>query len=147
MRSKSLLLLAVVVAAVVVVSGLVQAQQPIRVGASIALTGRDAIQGGYVREGYLLCEKHVNEKGGVLGRPMEFLIRDDGSDPKTAVGLYGSPITDAVADVTEKHPEVVVAAGKEVAVLGPVRELGRHLLVECDRAAELGLGTRRLATT
>ena len=47
------------------------------------------------------------------------MIRDDGSDPKTAVGLYetlitedkvdavmgryGSPITDAVADVTEKH--------------------------------------------
>jgi hypothetical protein len=61
MRSKSLLLIALVVASVVVVSGLVQAQQSIRVGASIAITGRDAIQGGYVREGYLLCEKHMNE--------------------------------------------------------------------------------------
>jgi branched-chain amino acid transport system substrate-binding protein len=64
MRSKSLLLIALVVASVVVVSGLVQAQQSIRVGASIAITGRDAIQGGYVREGYLLCQKHMNEKGG-----------------------------------------------------------------------------------
>ena len=101
------------------------AQQPIRIGASIAITGRDEVQGGYVREGYLLCQKHVNEKGGVLGRPIEFLIRDDGSDPKAAVGLYeklitedkvdavmgpyGSPMTDAVADVTEKHRKLMVA--------------------------------------
>src|SRR5919108_1115655 len=54
------------------------AQQPIRIGASIAITGRDQVQGGYVREGYLLCQKHVNDKGGVLGRPIELLIRDDG---------------------------------------------------------------------
>ena len=70
------------------------AQQPIRIGASIAISGTDAIQGGYVREGYLLCQKHVNEKGGVLGRPIEFVIRDDGSDPKAAAGLYGKLITE-----------------------------------------------------
>jgi branched-chain amino acid transport system substrate-binding protein len=125
MRSKSLSRLALVVTAIVALPGLVQAQQPIRIGASIAITGRDAIQGGYVREGYLLCQKHVNDKGGVRGRPMEFLIRDDGSDPQTAVGLYekliiedrvdvvmgpyGSPITDAVADVTEKHRKLMIA--------------------------------------
>src|SRR4029450_6061351 len=102
-----------------------EAQQPIRIGAAMALTGGDAIQGSYVREGYLLCQKHVNEKGGVLGRPMELLIRDDGSNLKTAVSLYerlitedkvdavlgpyGSPYTDAVADVTEKHPKLVCA--------------------------------------
>ena len=101
------------------------AQQPIRVGASIATSGRDAIQGGYVREGYLLCQKHVNEKGGVLGRPIEFVIRDDGSDPKAAAALYekliaedrvdavmgpyGSSMTDAAADVTEKHRRLMVA--------------------------------------
>jgi branched-chain amino acid transport system substrate-binding protein len=142
MRSKSLSLIAVVLASVVAVPGLVQAQQPIRVGASIAITGRDAIQGGYVREGYLLCQKHVNEQGGVLGRPMEFLIRDDGSDPKTAVGLYetlitedkvdavmgpyGSPITDAVADVTEKHRKLMVAP---TAGTTAIWEKGRRYLV------------------
>ena len=35
------------------------------------------MQGGYVCDGYLLCQRHVNEKGGVLGRQIEFLIRDD----------------------------------------------------------------------
>ena len=56
------------------------------------------MQGGYVREGYLLCQKHVNEKGGVLGRPIEFLIRDDGSEPKTAVGLYEKLIVEDKVD-------------------------------------------------
>src|SRR6266571_8158724 len=41
---------------------------PIRVGASMSLTGKDALQGAYGREGYLLCQKHVNQKGGLLGR-------------------------------------------------------------------------------
>ena len=38
------------------------AQQPIRIGATTALTGEASIQGGYVREGYLLCQKHANER-------------------------------------------------------------------------------------
>ena len=142
MRSTILSLIAVVVAAVAAVPGLIQAQQPIRIGASIAITGRDAVQGGYVREGYLLCQKHVNEKGGVLGRPMEFLIRDDGSDPKAAVGLYeklitedkvdavigpyGSAMTDAVADVTEKHRKLMVAPA---AGTTSIWEKGRRYLV------------------
>jgi branched-chain amino acid transport system substrate-binding protein len=105
--------------------GSAPAQAPIRIGASVSITGRDAVQGGYVREGYLLCQKHTNEKGGVLGRPLQFLITDDGSDGKIAIrlyeklitedkvdavmGPYGSPITDAVADATEKHRALMVA--------------------------------------
>jgi branched-chain amino acid transport system substrate-binding protein len=124
MTSKSLSLIALALASVVA-AGPGFAQQPIRIGASIAVTGRDKVQGGYVREGYLLCQKHVNEKGGVLGRPIEFLIRDDASDPKIAVGLYeklitddkvdavlgpyGSASTNAVADVTEKHRTLMIA--------------------------------------
>src|SRR5438552_2870527 len=102
-----------------------EAQQSIRIGASMSLTGKDALQGGYGREGYLLCQKHVNQKGGVLGRSVEFVIADNGSDDKTAVrlyeklitedkvdavmGPYGGPTTDAVADVTEKHRKLMIA--------------------------------------
>src|SRR6266508_2347764 len=142
MGSKILSLLALVVTSVVGMPWPSMAQQPIRVGASIAITGGDAIQGGYVREGYLLCQKHVNGKGGVLGRPIELLIRDDGSDPKTAVSLYeklitedkldavlgpyGSPIPDAVADVTEKRRKLMVAPA---AATTSIWEKGRRYLV------------------
>ena len=118
------------------------AQQPIRIGASIAISGRDATQGGYVREGYLLCQKHVNEKGGVLGRTIEFAIRDDGSDPKAAAALYekaitedrvdavmgpyGSAMTDAAADVTEKHRKLMVAPAAGTTSLW---EKGRRYLI------------------
>jgi branched-chain amino acid transport system substrate-binding protein len=102
MRSKSLSLMALAVV-FVVAAGSSLAQQPIRIGASIAISGRDAVQGGYVREGYLLCQKHVNEKGGVLGRPIEFVIRDDGSDPKVAAALYEKLITEDKVDRRYPH--------------------------------------------
>jgi branched-chain amino acid transport system substrate-binding protein len=137
-----------------------EAQQPIRIGAAMALTGGDAIQGSYVREGYLLCQKHVNEKGGVLGRPMELLIRDDGSNLKTAVSLYeqlitedkvdavlgpyGSPYTDAVADVTEKHRKLMVASG---AATTAIWEKGRRYLIMVLSPLEASAeGTIDLAT-
>jgi branched-chain amino acid transport system substrate-binding protein len=115
---------------------------PIRIGASSSITGADAIQGGYVRDGYLLCQKHVNEKGGVLGRSIQFVIHDDASDGKTAVrvyeklitedkvdavmGPYGSPITDLVADVTEKHRKLMVAPA---AGTTSIWEKGRRYLI------------------
>jgi branched-chain amino acid transport system substrate-binding protein len=118
------------------------AQQPIRIGSSIAISGRDAVQGGYVRDGYLLCQKHVNEKGRVLGRQIEFVIRDDGSDPKAAAGLYekliteekvdavigpyGSAMTDAAADITEKHRKLMVAPAAGTSSLW---EKGRRYLI------------------
>jgi branched-chain amino acid transport system substrate-binding protein len=141
MRSKSLLLIAVAVASMIV-AGPSLAQQPVRIGASIAITGRDQVQGGNVRNGYLLCQKHVNEAGGIFGRPIEFLIRDDGSDPDTAVSLYekliaedkvdavigpyGSSSTNAVADVTEKHRKLMIAPA---AGTTSIWEKGRRYLI------------------
>ncbi len=125
-------------------------QQPIRIGASMALTGKYSLQGAYGREGYLLCQKHLNAQGGVLGRPIEFVIRDDASDEKTAMrvyeqlitedrvdavlGPYSSPITDAVADVTEKHRKVLIAP---MAGTTSLWEKGRKYLVMVIAPVEL----------
>ena len=142
MRSKLLALIALVVASVVGVPWPSLAQQPIRIGSSLSLTGKYALQGGYGREGYLLCQKQVNQTGGVLGRSVEFVIDDDGSEEKTAVrlyekliaedkvdavmGPYSSPITDAVAEVTEKHRKLMVAP---MAATSSIWEKGRRYLV------------------
>ena len=103
----------------------VGAQGPIRVGASLSLTGTYAKLGNYQHEGYKLCAKQINEKGGLLGRKVEFVVYDDQSTPATGVrlyeklitedkadavmGPYSSPITEAVANVTEKYKRVMVA--------------------------------------
>ena len=119
------------------------AQQPLRIGATMSLTGKQySVQGGYGREGYLLCEKHVNAKGGVLGRRIQLTIYDDESDEKTAAGLYeklivedkvdavlgpyGTAITEAVADVLERHRKVMVAAN---AATSSIWEKGRRYLI------------------
>ena len=117
------------------------AQPPIRIGATMSQTGAYDTQGVPARNGYLLCQKHVNEDGGVLGRKVEFLIYDDKSDPKTApalyeklivddkvdavLGPYGSPLTEAVAPVTEKHRKVMLAP---LAATSSIWEQGRRYL-------------------
>ncbi len=117
------------------------AQPPIRIGATMSETGAYNTQGVPARAGYLLCQKHVNEKGGILGRKIEFLIYDDKSDAKGAVGLYeklivedkvdavmgpyGSPITEAVAPVTEKHRKVMLSP---LAATSSIWEQGRRYI-------------------
>jgi branched-chain amino acid transport system substrate-binding protein len=114
------------------------------------LTGKYALQGGYARDGYQLCQKHVNAQGGVLGRPIQFTIQDDTSDEKTAIGVYekligqdqvdavlgpySSPITDAVAEVTEKHRKVMIAP---MAGTTSLWEKGRKYLIMVIAPVEL----------
>jgi branched-chain amino acid transport system substrate-binding protein len=113
-RSFSLLVLLTVLC-----FGVTQAQQPIRIGASLSQTGAFATLGQNQLRGYQLCVKHANEKGGVLGRKLELIVEDDQSQAATAVGIYeklitqvkvdailgpySSPITEAVANVSEKY--------------------------------------------
>jgi branched-chain amino acid transport system substrate-binding protein len=151
----------------IALSGPSAAQQSLRIGVSLSITGKQySVQGGYGREGYLLCQKDVNAQGGVLRRSIEFVIYDDGSDEKTAarnyeklitedkvdavLGPYGSAITEAVADVTEKHRKLMIAPmaattsiwqkGRRylIMMLAPVEGLSEGLL---DLAARNGLKT------
>src|SRR2546428_335632 len=101
------------------------AQGPIRIGASLSLTGTYAKLGKNQHEGYQLCEKEVNGKGGLLGRKVQFVVYDDQSLPATAVrlyeklitedkvdaimGPYSSPVTEAAVNVTEKYTKVKAA--------------------------------------
>ena len=91
-------ILAAIAALAVGAPALSHAQQPIRIGATMSETGAYTTQGVPARNGYLLCQKHINEKGGVLGRKIEFLIFDDKSDSKGAVGLYEKLIVEDNVD-------------------------------------------------
>ena len=75
------------------------AQRPFRIGAALSQTSVYAALGQNLFRGYQLCVKHTNDKGGVLGRKLELLIYDDGSDPSTAVRLYEKLITQDKVDL------------------------------------------------
>jgi branched-chain amino acid transport system substrate-binding protein len=91
----------------------VEAQQPIRIGASLSQTGAFSALGQNRLRGYQLCVKHTNEKGGVLRRKLELVVEDDRTQDRVdaILGPYSSPITEAVADVSEKHRMPMVAPG------------------------------------
>jgi len=126
MRRSATLIAAVVATGLSLGTGpRVEAQLPLRIGASVSQTGSFAAVSQDQLRGYQLCVKHANEKGGVLGRRIELSVEDDQSNAASAAALYErlitrdkvdailgpstSPITEAVADVTEKHKMPMVA--------------------------------------
>ena len=128
------------------------AQGPIRIGASLSLTGTYAALGQNQQRGYQLCAKHVNEKGGVLGRKIEFVLYDDQSQPATGVrlyeklisqdkvdlvmGPYSSAITEAVANVNEKYQMPMVAP---MASTTAIFKKGRKFIFMMQSPAEVYL--------
>ena len=57
---------------------------PIRLGLVTGLTGRHYDLGLSCRNGVELAVKEINAAGGIGGRPLELLIRDDGQEPEQA---------------------------------------------------------------
>ena len=56
------------------VAPVAEAQKPIRIGAAVAQTGAYAAVAQNQLRGYQLCVKHMNDKGGVLGRKLELVV-------------------------------------------------------------------------
>ena len=58
---------------------------PVKIGATLALSGKLAFIGKEERDGLILAVDEVNENGGVYGRRLEILFEDNIGDTKTAV--------------------------------------------------------------
>ncbi|HBY09289.1 MAG TPA: ABC transporter substrate-binding protein [Chloroflexi bacterium] len=62
-----------------------QAQAPIEIGFVAGLTGRNAALGVDGRDGALLALDQINQTGGVAGRSLELVVRDDLGTPDGAI--------------------------------------------------------------
>jgi branched-chain amino acid transport system substrate-binding protein len=90
-KARKVIAVAVLAALAWAVALVTEAQPPIRIGASLSLTGVYAAIGPHQLRGYQLCVKHMNEKGGVLGRKLELVHYDNGSDPpRPSVSMWCS---------------------------------------------------------
>lgn len=90
--------------------------EPIRIGASLPLTGRFSEPGTAAQQGYEVWATMVNESGGLLGRPVELTIVDNASDQDTAVADYEKLITvDKVDLVVGPFSSFLVIPTSEVA--------------------------------
>jgi branched-chain amino acid transport system substrate-binding protein len=70
-----------------IVPNLAKADNQIRVGLSVALTGGVAPAGKQVLAGLQIWRDDVNAKGGLLGRPIELVFYDDQSNPQNVPAL------------------------------------------------------------
>jgi branched-chain amino acid transport system substrate-binding protein len=67
---------------------------PIKIGASLPLTGEFSEPGKAARQGYEVWEATINEKGGLIdGRPVQMVYKDDQSNQNTVVADYNALIS------------------------------------------------------
>ena len=67
-------------------------KDPIKIGASLPLTGEFSEPGKAAQQGYELWVDQVNANGGLLGRQVELVVKDDASNQNTVVSDYNALI-------------------------------------------------------
>jgi branched-chain amino acid transport system substrate-binding protein len=80
--------LALAAAAVLPQAAMAQAQGPIKIGYSMAMTGGLGPNGQSALLAQKIWEEDINAKGGLLGRPVKLIYYDDQSNPSTVPGIY-----------------------------------------------------------
>jgi branched-chain amino acid transport system substrate-binding protein len=78
----------VAAAVAVMLSMSAQAQEPIKIGFSMALTGPLAGAGQGALLAMKVWEDDINKKGGLLGRKVQLIYYDDKSNPAEVPGIY-----------------------------------------------------------
>ena len=107
------ILVLVVILSFAVVLPTTAANKPIKIGVVLPLSGGFEIYGNLGVRGAKMAVAEINAAGGVLdGRPLELIIEDNKTDPKTAV---------------EKAKKLVMR-DKVVALMGPVSSAARDAM-------------------
>ena len=74
--------------------------EPIKVGASLPLTGEFSEPGKAAKQGYEVWEATVNDSGGLIdGRPVKMVTKDDQSNQNTIVSDYNALISQDKVDL------------------------------------------------
>jgi branched-chain amino acid transport system substrate-binding protein len=92
-----------------------KAQEAIKIGFSMSLTGPLAANGKMSLVAMKIWEEDTNAKGGLLGRPVKLIYFDDQSNPSTVPGIYSKLI-----DVDKVDFVVSAYASGQIAPAMPV---------------------------
>jgi branched-chain amino acid transport system substrate-binding protein len=88
--------LAAVLAALGAMSALAQTAsgEPVTIGVSGPLTGQNAQYGAQWKKGFDLALEEVNARGGVKGRPLQYVFEDSQADPRQTVAIAQKFVSD-----------------------------------------------------
>jgi len=106
-----------------------QAAEPIKIGAILSVTGPASFLGGPEARTLEMLVEETNKKGGVLGRPVQLIVKDSGASPEKAFSFA----------------KQLIEEDKVFAIIGPstsgetmkiksVAEEGKTILMSCAAA-------------
>ena len=138
--------------------------KPVLIGATVSLEGKYIGPSFMIRNGLKLWEKEVNQRGGLLGRPVKLILYDDKSRKdlvrhfyeklltEDKVDLIFSPysttLTLVASEVSERHKFVMLASGASGEniwqrryryIFGVYAPAGRYFIGLLDLMARNGL--------
>ena len=76
-RSFLIIVLCLVIHQIFWLGGCDSKKEPIKIGLAVNLSGRGGTAGEYIREGAMIAAKDINEQGGIHGRSISLIIKDD----------------------------------------------------------------------
>ena len=91
------------------------ASDPIKIGFGMSLTGPNSGGGKMFLLGREVWRDEINARGGVLGRPVQFVYYDDQSNPSTVPGIYAK-----LLDVDKVHLVVSPFGTNQIAPAMPL---------------------------
>jgi len=85
---RSIAFVAIAILTIIMAHAPAKAQEPIRIGFGMSLTGPLSANGKSALLAMKIWEEDINAKGGLLGRPVKLVYYDDQSNPSTVPGIY-----------------------------------------------------------
>ena len=85
---RSIAFVAIAILTIMMAHAPAKAQEPIRIGFGMSLTGPLSANGKSALLAMKIWEGDINAKGGLLGRPVKLVYYDDQSNPSTVPGIY-----------------------------------------------------------
>lgn len=89
-------------------------ERPFQIGLATPLTGAEAQTGIDMRDGALLAIEEVNKIGGINGRRIELIVKDDKSDPQEAARIAKDFVSnpDIIAVIGHLNSDCSIVASK-----------------------------------
>lgn len=97
--------------------------EPIKIGLLAGLSDRGSDFGESVRNGVILAVEQQNQAGGIDGRKIELLVRDDGQDKAMA--------TKAAQELIALHPDIIIGpvTSSMAAVVIPMMDQAEQVII------------------
>ncbi|SDH85510.1 ABC transporter substrate-binding protein [Variovorax sp. OV700] len=126
-------------------------QPPLKVGVIAAVTGPAALTFAAARSGALLAQKQINAAGGVGGRQVQLLIRDDATNPDSALThaneLVRTEKVDVIVALTTTASSIAIGGVTTAAVTPQISLSGIGPTIERERKCVVHLGFSQDVTT